>query len=364
MIQVEFRPILELSADELASWRSLEDRAIEGNAFMSADFVVPALKHLVAGRPARILVARERDRWLAAVPVELRPASVRVPFPHLRTVWCEHSYLGGPLVDRDGGGAGLEALLRWLHTRRRLWGALELLQRPADGPVDEALRAAMDAVGLRWVEYMSWVRATAVPESTQGILERWSRNQRKKLKRSRTRLGEHGPLTFRTIWNGSGYEPSVDTFLELESMGWKGEQQSAMRSAVNREAFFREMLDNFGARRNSYVSQLAIGDRVIATSVNLVSGREGYGFKLGWDMQFAENSPGTTHEFEYILATREQYAPRLDRIDATSDPGSFVDAIWPDRRAIASGAIASGRTAAAALLAMRKARALRKRMAA
>jgi len=127
MIRVSVRPLGELTPAELDAWRALESRAIEGNAFMSADFVLPAVRHVIHAPTASVWVASVGDRWLAAVPVERVVASARVPFGHLRAFLCDHTYLTGPLVDRAGGQEALNAMFGWLHARRRRWGAIELL---------------------------------------------------------------------------------------------------------------------------------------------------------------------------------------------------------------------------------------------
>lgn len=155
------------------------------------------------------------------------------------------------------------------------------------------------------------------------------------------------------MFNRDGWDTPTDTFVELESMGWNGEANSTIASAPCREAFYREVVDGFACRGKSYFSQLLCGDTVVATSSSFISAGVGFGFKIGWHADYADAGAGTLHEHEYVR-TSPTGLTGLTPVDATADPGLFVDPIWPHRRSMTSGAFATGRGSALVLQNLRK----------
>ncbi len=353
---MSLRP-LDRGAEFVAEWSALEREALEGNAFLSPNFVLPALRWLTPRRTVLALSARLGGRLVGLGVFEPRAASSRVPMLHLRSYGCEHTYLSGLLLSRDCAEAAANAMFVWLRRWRRVWGGVEFSLRPADGPLAEVMAQASAAAGTPWHAYVDFERATVVPAEVNDVAMAawWSKNQRKKRRRSQRALEATGPVTYVTRWGCRGTDAETERFLELEGMGWKGEGGSALNSAPHREAFFRAMVDGFGATGDNYFSQLRSGDTVVASSMNLVSGDVGFGFKIGWHEDFAEASPGTLHEFEYV-GTAAQELERLAFVDATSDADSFVDKIWPHRRQITSGVYASGRASGVAINGLLRAR--------
>ncbi|MFT6395841.1 MAG: CelD/BcsL family acetyltransferase involved in cellulose biosynthesis [Bradymonadia bacterium] len=354
-MRVTRQPVLKASDEFVGEWRHLEDHSVEGNAFLSPDFILPAVRHLTPKtRVVTLAVRQDEDLVGLGVFEELAP-TLRIPVVHYRAYRCEHTYMSGLLV-RDGHVANVaNALFAWFRARRRVIGAVEFFARSAEGPLAVALQEASVANRCGWVEYEAFERATVSPSliTDELLTQVWSKNQRNKARRYARDLGRMGEVSYRTVFNRDGWDAPTNKFIELESMGWKGEADSAIASARYREAFYREMVDGFARRGKSYFSQLRCGEQVVATSTNFVSGSVGFGFKIGWHSEFADASPGTLHEHEYIRTSATDLAG-VRFVDATADPGSFVDKIWPHRRSMTSGAFATGRASALLLRNLRK----------
>ena len=337
-----------------AEWAALESDASEGNAFLSPDFIIPAVRHL-GGPRAVVLAARQRGHLIGLGVFEVLRPSLRAPMVHYRAHRCEHSYMSGLLLRAGREEEAADALFGWFRARRHRIGAIEFFSRSADGVAH--LESSAERCGLQWVEYERFERATLIPSAIDDELIRstWSKNQRKKLRRYERELGAYGSVSYRTVVNRDGWDESTDTFVTLEGAGWKGDGGSAINSAPYREAFYREVVDGFARRGKSYFSQLLVNDQVVATSSNFVSGGVGFGFKIGWNPEFADCSPGVLHEHEYVRTAPTELR-ELTLVDATADAESFVNKIWPHRRTMVSGAFATGRVPAAALRAARLAK--------
>lgn len=354
-----------LTDDDVAAWRAVEARAADGNAFASPSFVLPALRHLRPGaRGVLVLVTCAVPggrQVVAAAPMERVPPSVHVPVPHWRMLWTEHSYQSGVLVDRDHLEAGCRGIVDWLHHARR--PALHSMLSAVDSDTERALAMALRRRGWRWNEIVRHERAAIRPAEVDDDLlrERWSKNQRKKERRALRDLSEHGDVDLRVMWpQGDQVRTAVEHFLRLEAHGWKSDHGTAMAVSAMRAAFLRETCEAFARDRAFFVSELRAGNHVVATSVNFRSAALGFGFKIGWDADYEKCSPGTLHEHRWVRAAPDDLAS-LDEIDATADPGSFVDRIWPHRRTVVSGVWSKGRTARLALRGIDVARRLNRR---
>lgn len=353
---VKLRP-LDRGPAFVAEWESLEGAAVEGNAFLSPRFVLPALRWLTPKARPLALTVRRGATLVGFGLFEPIAASPRIPAPHLRAYRCAHTYLTGFLLSAGEERDVAAAVFAWARRWRRIWTALEFSLRPGDGPLAEALDGAAQGAGVPWVAYATFDRAALRPaESDPDALEDYaSKNQRKKLRRAERVLAEHGDVSYRTAWPSDAEADEVETFLALEAMGWKSDAGSALASTGPREAFFREVVSGFAARGDAYFSQLSAGDTVVASSANFVSGDHGFGFKIGWHTDYADASPGVLHEAKYVETAHADLS-RLALVDATSDEGSFVERVWPHRRSVTSGVFCSSRAMGLAVRGARRAK--------
>jgi CelD/BcsL family acetyltransferase involved in cellulose biosynthesis len=79
-----------------------------------------------------------------------------------------------------------------------------------------------------------------------------------------------------------------------------------------------------------------------ASSLNLLSAGTLFAFKIGWDPQFAECSPGTLCELSLLEHCRE--IPGVEQIDSCAKPGSYVENVWPWRQKLTTGVFTTSAT--------------------
>ncbi|MFM8767660.1 MAG: GNAT family N-acetyltransferase, partial [Rubrivivax sp.] len=141
---------------------------------------------------------------------------------------------------------------------------------------------------------------------------------------------------------------TLQRFIELEHAGWKGTQGSSLRSNPHEEAFFLEMPRAFRQDGDLFFTELRLDGEVIASTCNLVAGQDGFAFKVCFDPRHARRSPGILNELGFLKGL-ERPVDHFRFIDSGSEPGSFIEQLWPDRTPLHSGTLALGafaRTAA------------------
>ena len=206
--------------------------------------------------------------------------------------------------------------------------------------------------GLPWGEYGRTPRALLVPSAAgESYLTTHLASRYKAHRRSLRRLGEHGAVCWRVQRGSAVPVACVERFLELEDMGWKGQQGTSLRARAEDEHFFRVMIDGFSRCGRVFFTELCVNQEVIASTSNVVSGNAGFAFKVGWHPGYAKLAPGLLNELELI-----RHAPTLGAelayIDSGAAPGSYIDDLWPGRRWLTSGLYATtwlGRQVLAAL---------------
>lgn len=326
-----------LTRADIAAWLDLEDRALEGNAYMSPHFVVPALRHLGDDKSTVVLVEEKgaAGTVLQAVAV-LQAASPdrTIPLPHRRSYMSVHSFLSGLLVAREDAKRHLQAICDAVDGRYGHGLVMESCR--VDGPVDHLLREIALERGMRRCESYRYERAIMVPsEMGEAYLTGPLSSRNKKLRSQKNKLAKLGEVRFEVLRGQAIDDAVIERHLALEHMGWKGESGTSMRSNPAHEAFFREMASGFAADDRALFAQLSVGDQVIASTSNFIAGNTGFAFKIGFDPAFSQFGPGNMCELEFLRCAPE-VAGNLDYVDSGSVAGSYLEAMWPHRRAIAT----------------------------
>lgn len=326
-------------------WRALESRALEQNAYLSSRFVWPALAFLPAAAPVWMLSVREG----AAGGGTLRALGLfqtsrprpRFPMVHAAAYGSPHSFLGGLLLDAERPRPALEALLDAVARRT---GGLHLHRLNAAGATAELLQSVLAERGASWHEQTRVQRACLALGG--GGSSRWrehlSPSRLCNHERQMRKLAVLGYPSWRYLRGDEVTDRTIERFLELEHAGWKGLERTSLRSEPRQEAFFRRMTDAFRADGDVFFTELLLDDEVIASSCNLRSGCDGFAFKVGFDPAYAKYGPGLLNELGFLKAL-EHPVDQFRFIDSGSDPGSFIEQLWPDRVPLLTGSIALGR---------------------
>lgn len=331
----------ELSSRDRQAWIELESRAAEPNAYLSPHFVLPAARYLDPhNQPLLFLTERvvcgQRDLIGVAV-LQRSPATRLFPVGHLVAYQSRHTFLSGLLLDREWVHDALAALLEHIRCEPSHRG-LELPEMWADGSLAQAL-GELDIGACLHQDVERGQRAVLRPaDAGPKMLQAALGKRMKDLDRRMRRLNERGEVGWRYHREGGIPDNSVEAFLTLEHAGWKGEQGSSMRSAPADERFFREVVTGFGAEGRALFLELTLDGEAIASISNFISGSVGFGFKIGWNPAFKAFSPGVLNEVEFIREAPQAFAD-ISYFDSGASANSFMDALWPVRRPLATATV-------------------------
>jgi CelD/BcsL family acetyltransferase involved in cellulose biosynthesis len=322
------RPLADLSAQDLREWAALAERAAEPNPFQHPAFILPQA-NLLPCRSVYLLstIQAPSRRMIATWAVEGCEPTLTRPLPHLRSFSSLYSFCDVPLVDREQLSVGLRSLWTFLAEQRR-WHGVRLRFNRFQGDQADAFHETAAESQVSIDHDRQWTRAFTQIDAlrSEPLLDRLSRSRRKSLNRARRWMQSCGALGHRLVFPRPDDMTAAETFLRLESLGWKGAAGTSIASRPGDAAFFREMIRRFASIGGACFGELLIGQRVIASTCNLLCGNTLFGFKLGWDPEFANGSPGVWSELELARAVEEQL-PEVTGIDSCAQPGSYVDSV-------------------------------------
>ncbi len=331
----------DLTPGRLAAWADLESRTLDPNAYLSPYFVVPAQRYLDGhADPLVMWIEQEGTAGHEVLGVGIFDAvrgTRQFPLPHLRAFCSPHSKLSGLLVDSTVASEVIEAWVAYCASKAFHWHGIEFVYWQADSKTEQLVRSIGPQYGATWYEYERMSRAVLYPSQAGEpyIESKLSANRRKDARRCMRRLEDIGPVTWTLLQGTAVDEACTDRFLELERDGWKGDQGDALLSNSHDEQFFREMVRGFAGAGRALFAELRVGERVICSTSNFLSGRAAFAFKIGWHRDFAKMSPGTLNEVEMI-----RHAPsllgKLDFFDSGASQNSYINELWVDRRPLSN----------------------------
>ena len=155
----------------------------------------------------------------------------------------------------------------------------------------------------------------------------------KELRRLRNRLAEHGAVRFEIARSTQDVAAALETFLQLEASGWKGQRGTALLQDAGDASFVRRATVALADSGQCEIVTLRAGDTPIAAAIVVRHQHRAFYFKLGIDERFAKYSPGVQLTLEL---TRHLCAdPAIASADLTASPDHpMIDPIWRGRFAI------------------------------
>lgn len=346
----------------LEQWQALEERALEPNPFLSPLFVIPAVRHLRADSEVLILLIEEPQTdgtdgtTLVGLGVFESVAATRVlPLPHIKAYDASKmTFLTGLLVDRDHVTSVTDAFFEFLEGQPSAWQHVEFSLRTADSDLDHHLRASAARYGKTW-HGEDFERAVLVPTdpALADALGCLSKKRRNNVRRGRRELQARGEVGFRVVRGCDVTPRQLDTFLELEHSGWKGDGGTSLLSTSATEAFFREMAAGFAVAGRILLAEISVDGQVVGSTTNLTAGRCAVAFKTGWNRDYAEVGLGVLQEVEFARQAPERLAD-LEYIDGGTGEDSWLLSLWPGRRRVTSGVFSGSRTSSAAYAVTRR----------
>lgn len=356
----------EIEAPLLTAWEELEARASVPNAFLSPHFVLPAIRHLTGAENVLGAFIERRSggrvTLIGAALFQVQSRSRRFPLPHLRAFASIHSYLTGFLLDSDYTAEASQILARFLASNRYRWHGVYFENCPQEWMAAPETQAAFGESGLRWQATARWQRPVLRPSQDKlSDLLQVSRHSLKDYQRNLRHLQAIGRFEWKALRGHEPIETSLTAFLQLENMGWKERQRSALAANPAHLRFFEEMSAAFQRAGRLCITELRLDENILASTVNLISGRAGFGFKLGWDTRYARYSPGIVNLMQIIEHAQEAFGD-LDYLDSSADPDSYVGKIWSARRDLTDGWLMLSPLANAALTGLRWAQKIKRKL--
>jgi CelD/BcsL family acetyltransferase involved in cellulose biosynthesis len=336
---------LDPDAPWIGAWERLGAGAAIANPFYEAGYALAAAAAFGAG--VRMMLVADRPpeepgaRLLAAWPH--RRVRHRWGVPLSALVGWTHGYApqGAPLLDGAHPGAALNALLaapRALGQPRRL-----LLQ---NAPTADLI-PLIEGAGIRSAAYWPHDRgmldpARDCPEARSRYLDHLSGNRRRRLRRARRRLEAEGAVAFDLLSDPAAVLAALEAHIALEAASWKGRVGTALAQRPAEAEFLRTAIVALAAEGRVRIARLRRGERLLASAILPLAGREACVLKVAHDETDPAAAPGVqlVHRLtEAVLAGGE-----IARIDSCAPPGfALATLFWRERRSIAHLLVEAGR---------------------
>lgn len=330
----------------VGAWQALADRAAEPNVFYEPWVLLAALETQARGTDTQIVFVYGADdageRLIGVFAFERRARFRGLPIGHLRGWQHPQIFLAVPLIDPARGAAAWRAMLAW--ARQSGARLLDLPLIPGGSPALAGLAPALDGLGGAQTIVDRFSRRLLVrgaPDGDAYIAAAASAKSRKRWRRLWRRLSEHGELALRILAPDDPITPWAEDFLALEARGWKGRRGTALGSSAAEAQLFRTLCA--AGHRRGAVSMLGlyVDGTPIAMQCNLHSGSHGFAFKVCYDEDWSQFSPGVLLELEAIrhFLAREDFAT-MD--SCTGAQHALMARIWSGSRDIERHIVAPG----------------------
>lgn len=317
-------------------WQALATTAGGASIFAQPWFLSAALRANDRAGSARLLVVSNAiGQWLGVLPIVRRTSLGRMPLPHWQAWAHDNQFFGLPLICTGAERTFWDALLDLADREagaQRI-AALFLPTMPARHPATSALEAALLARGQRLTRVRQTRRAMLTGGS--GKMPVLPARRAARLRALARRIDkDFGNATVEWLAADAPAGPWIDSFLHLESLGWKGERQSCLAAHDHNAALFRDVINAAHRRGVLRFARLMVDGRPAAMSTFFIDRGHGFGFKQAYDPAFCSYGPGLLllrHITDHIVHHGE---PML--FDSCSAPDQqSINRMWPERRAIA-----------------------------
>lgn len=315
------------------SLNNLIASCVQPNPFLAPAFLQPALKRLTQDQPVMLLCIWGRDALIGFLPVTYARGFAKTPFKYLASWAHPYCFIGAPLVRKNYEAAFVQAVHECLPSLPKAPAFLYMDKVPLQSGFlnceagDQAYKfissscEAMRPAVLEGFDFQAHVK-TAISSKRRNDLARLSR-----------RLGEVGSVQYSFLESEGDLDVWIDAFLHLEDQGWKGSAGTSMYSNDHDALFFRQMIKNMMNAGGLLFQKMQVDDKIIAMSVNFLSGSYGYGFKSCFDEAFAKFSPGVLASLNLLehLGSMEG----LVLFDSCASPDqSMLNRYWPGKCAM------------------------------
>jgi Acetyltransferase (GNAT) domain len=336
----------EALAQHWSAIADLSTRALEPNPFYEPWMLSGVLDGVVGNAELLCLLVFKNEsppagsRLCGFFPVTAFKRHHGLPLRGFRLLGHMYGFLGVPLIDRE---AAAEVLQHFFCACRSAGAALvEFPLLPSDGKFHQVLVDVLHHQQFASRIQARYLRALyRVPEVPSRYLgETLSGKTRKHVRRQRERLGEMGVFEYSTLEHADDAKAWLDEFLDLEAMGWKGQEKTALASSPAHSRFFIDVAKRALERNAIFGSALRLDGRMIAGRILFRSSEGSYLFKIAYDEQFAAFSPGTLLELHSIENGLPAGVEWTDSCTAAAN--QVFRRLWLDSRTIEHVVVSTG----------------------
>ena len=300
-------------------WRSALEQHASTTYLQSPEWISAYLKTLAPHpRGVHFIAARHQTRLVGVFVVESGAlGSPALGVPTLRLINGKHMHLADVGVPAGSTNVWRE-FHTWLHRQHELpWQVLV-----GDGICDNSSLASMLRAGDSSALSVCAVNAPTLWIDCSRTLAHAFRNVSKShcanVRRLKRRARELGALNYEEVTDPYRLDAALQDFLYVEASGWKAGVGSAIKLHPNLVAFYRQLVQEFGARRECRINLLRLNGEVIAAQFGLVSNRQLNLLKIGFADRHAALAPGhliMQYTIESVCADAQ-----LDRLSFVTDP--------------------------------------------
>ena len=274
-----------------SQWDDLWDRSKVTVPVARAEFVAHWIERCAPGLKVRALAVEQDGRFVAALPLiggRLKRVMSVGKLPCSNWSWA-----GDLLLDPASDSAGLEVLLTGI--RRLGWPLIWIDDAHFDATHWQHFIAAAQACGFQTHTRESFRVATVeIDHDWPGYERRLARNLRRQMKRMEQRAKETGDVKLTVYRDASPeeIEPLLRRGFAIEDSGWKGSAGTSVLKWPERFAFHLQEATEVAKIGALQLSFLEIADRPIAFEYGWNCKGVYHSFKVGYDEEFAELTPG------------------------------------------------------------------------
>lgn len=348
LLRVEWQPLAAI-APLAEQWRALAANALEPNVFYEPAFALAAQP--VFGRDVGAVLV-----WSRSTPARLLgffPARIARRHGILMLIGWTHPYapLGTPLVDRDAAQAVVAAWLDYLASEPALPRFMLMPDLPAEGSLAQAIDAGLACRHAVSASFDLHRRALLAPAGARtDYLERaLGHKKRKELRRQRRRLQDRATVTRSSANDAPAVADALGDFLALEARGWKGRAGTAASTNPDTRAFLETAVTTLAGEGKARIERLLVNGHAIAALILLRAGATAWAWKIAYDENFAQASPGVqllTDTTQSLLD--DASIARTNSCATASHP--MIDHVWRERLALADRLICLRRCSPLAFL--------------
>lgn len=287
-------------ADFLAlegEWNGLA--AASPNPLLRHEWFAACLETYAARDEIALFLVRENGRLRAAAPLVVERSG---GVPRLRMLGWQTMEPEALLHDDP---AALERLCVAVLTAGK---PLRLSRLDAASPELQMLRALSRGRGVGLVrESCTRTHATLLAEDAAAVEASMSGKKRSELRRLKTQLAKHGPVTFDVLEAGEAdVDSALAELMRVEAASWKARSATALAADAGQREFLRRYALAAAAAGMLRVSSLRVGGQAIAVQMDIEHGGRLWGLKMGADEAWSKYAPGilSTHELICWAADR------------------------------------------------------------